>query len=62
MRLISATTYKSFMKKYKLKLSYIIDGKRRNKTMQQMQAEIYEYESNPKNKINNGLYFNVTNN
>ena len=46
MRAISRNTYKTFMKKYKLKLSIKIDGKYKPKSSKQMSKEIYEYESN----------------
>jgi len=44
------------MKKYKLKLSVVIDGKRRKKTMKQMSHEIYNHETNDES-IKNGLYY-----
>jgi len=59
MRLIGFTTYQSFMKKYKLKLSYKLGEIRFNKNTQQMQKEIYDYEKKHIKDIHNGLYFNV---
>jgi hypothetical protein len=55
-RAIALKTYKSFMKKYKLKLmnkdeedNYVY------KSMKQMSSEIYNYETT--NKIKVGLYY-----
>ena len=57
-RIISRSTYKNFMKKYSLKLmtKKYNEYKYKYKTMQQMQKEIYEYETN-NNDVKNGLYF-----
>jgi len=55
-RAISNKTYKDFMKKYKLFISYVLDGKRYKKTIPMMQKEIYEYELSNDN-IKDGLYF-----
>lgn len=58
-RLIALKTYKDFMKKYKLRVTEMKDGKRKNKTIRQMKKEIYDYEDNSQDIIINGLYFNV---
>ena len=49
-------TYKLFMKKYKLKLSKIVSGKRKRKTMKEMSKEIYDYETNNES-VKIGLYY-----
>ena len=54
-RIISRSTYKNFMKKYSLKLMTKKHNHFEYKTMQQMQKEIYEYETN--NDVKIGLYF-----
>ena len=56
MRAIGYETYKQFMKLYKLKLSVVVDGKRRKKTMKEMSKEIYNYENNNDDLLI-GLYF-----
>ena len=56
MRAISIETYKYYMKKYKLKLSVVIDGKRRKKTMKQMSSKIYNHETYNES-IKKGLYY-----
>jgi len=56
MRAIAYETYKIYMKKYKLKLSVVIDGKRRKKTMKQMSYEIYNHETYNES-IKKGLYY-----
>ena len=55
-RIISRSTYKNFMKKYSLKLMTKKHNHYKYKTMQEMQQEIYEYETN-NNDVKNGLYF-----
>ena len=56
MRAIGYTTYKNYMKLYKLKLSIVEDGKRRHKTISEMSKEIYNHEKK-NNNIKTGLYF-----
>ena len=58
-RLIARQTYKNFMKKYKLHVTEINDGKRKQKTIAQMKAEIYKYETETTDDIIDGLYYNV---
>jgi len=55
MRIISYKTYKQFAKKYKIKLTKVIDGKRIKKSFYDFQQEIYKFED--ENNIKNGLYF-----
>ena len=58
MRAIGRDTYKMFMKKYKLRLSKKVNGRYKQKTLKQMQKEIYDYESNLDNELKeDGLYF-----
>ena len=40
----SYQTYKDFAKKYKIKLSMVVNGKRKMKTIQQLSKEIRQYE------------------
>jgi hypothetical protein len=54
-RLISYETYKYYAKKYGIKLSYLKNGKRVKKNMNELIKEIYEYET--MNDIEKGLYY-----
>ena len=53
-RAISKDTYVSFMKKYKIRLSHKISKKR--KTMEEMSADIYKFETEHDIK-EPGLYY-----
>jgi len=55
-RAISSETYKKFMRAYKLKLTKIVNGKRKYKTMKEMAKEIYNYETKTASVIS-GLYY-----
>jgi len=57
MRAIVFETYKFFMKKYKLKLSVVVNGKRRKKTMKEMSYEIYDHETNDESIKNYYIIF-----
>ena len=57
-RLIAVKTYRDFMKKYKLHITEIKNGKRKYKTVAQMREAIYEYETNADNIVD-GFYYNV---
>jgi hypothetical protein len=54
-RLISYETYKYYAKKYGIKLSYLKNGTRVKKNMNELIKEIYEYET--MNDIEKGLYY-----
>lgn len=51
-RAIALKTYEMFRKKYKI-------TKKRDKTLKEIQLEIYNYEKANQSSIINGLYFNV---
>ena len=46
---------KMFAKKYCINLTYVVNGKRKKKSLKQFQREIYDYEE--RNNITNGMYF-----
>lgn len=55
MRAIANSTYRNFMRKYKLKLTKVVNEQRKYKTMKEMSTELYNYETN--NNIDDGLYY-----
>jgi hypothetical protein len=55
-RVISVKTYRSFMKKYKLKLMKKVNGAYKYKSMKEMSAEILKYETDHED-IKVGLYY-----
>ena len=56
-RPISYLTYKQFAKEYRIKLSSIINGKRKLKTMKQLANEIYKFETDNMNTIQNKMLY-----
>lgn len=60
LRPISITTYKHFMKKYKIK-TYDWKVVKIKKSIPEIQRDIYVYELNNKDNIIDGLYINNPN-
>jgi hypothetical protein len=56
-RVISQATYKQYLKKYKLKLTVVVNNVRRYKTIPEMKLELYQYEMNTHNPLKDGLFF-----
>ena len=56
-RIIGLKTYKTFAKKYKIRLSYVINNKRKQKTMAELREAIYKYETENPDKFDVGLYY-----
>jgi hypothetical protein len=54
-RAISYNTYKNYAKKYGIKLSFIRNGKRVRKSIDNLQEEIFKYETD--NDVGVGLYY-----
>ena len=55
-RVIAYETYKSYAKKYGIKITKKVNNKRVYKSMRQLSRDIYNYES--KHPVKNGLYYN----
>jgi hypothetical protein len=55
-RAISLQTYKMFAKRYKIRLSYMKNNKRINKTMRELAVEIYDFEMKNIDDLESGLY------
>jgi hypothetical protein len=53
-RLLAYETVKQFARRYKIRLTKSVDGKRTSKTQRQLSTEIFNYEK--RNDIQGGLY------
>jgi len=56
-RAISYLTYKQFAMKYGIRLSLIINGKRKLKSMKQLANEIYKFETENMATIQNRMLY-----
>ena len=52
---VSNESYRLFCKKYDIKLSVVVHGKRRKKNILELRSEIKQYEKT--NRITDGLYY-----
>ena len=51
---VSYQTYRQYAKNYKINITYVIDGKRKRKSIKMLQKEIRDYETT--HKVRSGLY------
>ena len=54
-QLVSNQTYLAFCKKYKIKVTEVVNGKRRKKNILELRSEIKQYEKT--NGVTDGLYY-----